>query len=939
MTRIISLLLLVPLLCLSPALSFAQAVDKLPQKLASFPDLRAQYGGEIGARMDAVVRNWILRAPKANPAMLGVLQMRERRPKSSEYYVPWVGEFVGKYLENAILFLQTNDDPELLQTVRTTMRALIACQDKDGYLGPYSKDERLVVCWDLWAHYHAMSALLLYYERYRDADALEAARRAGFFFEKVFYNPDADGVEKRVKDVGSDEVNFSIMTALCQLYRLTGEERFLDAARKVLVDLQERGDFYRRGLAGVEFYKTPQPRWESLHTILGLEEFARIDGDDSYRRAFLNLWESVYKRDVHNNGSFSSNEGAIGTPFKNAAIETCCSVAWIATTVEALRATADPRCADALENALYNAVCAYTHPSGSWCSYNAPANGRREASFHTIVFQSRPGQPELNCCSVNGPRGFAELVNWAVMRGKDDERADALYLNYYGEGSQTFSFNKKRLVLTQKTNYPVGGKIEIELGPDDGSEETLTLCLRIPEWADGATLETPEEGQTTLTSGKYRAVKRTWKRGETIALTLPEKLRCVAGDGDFANHISVYYGPLLLAYDQYFNAFEENEIPTISPKAFDDAKIEIVSSNPDAERIGFYSPQIFVRLTPDDESAPPLFLVDFAFAGALGTTCASWLPAKQTAPPVPACDEPRQDAKVATGAIPFSWRSVVDAKNYAFAVQVSDSETFDAILLEAKSNDGKTAVATPEQTKTLEPGKTYFWKIVVENEFGKTESLAPGRRFSVDASLPPFEYEAFLEREAAKTSFQPLIVDSLDGKPTPSVGTPFDAPNVARGENAVRFNGEDAIVIYELDEFPRVEFEAELEFKVDSVPEKGRIAQVISSWAKGMDDPLRVAIDSDGNVYGAVESTKSGGTTPRFPIEKGVWHKLRVVKKDQSCSFRVDDAELGSIVVERVMSTESTAIALGGNPLFRIEPEFFDGEIRNFKLGGLREEP
>ncbi|MBR5760324.1 MAG: glycoside hydrolase family 127 protein [Thermoguttaceae bacterium] len=933
-----SLRLALFLLFLLPTVALAQKVDVLPQKLASFPDLRADYQGEIGTRMDAVVQNWVLRAPKANPAMLSVLQLRERQPKSSGYYVPWVGEFVGKYLENAILFLQTRDDPELQATVRATIRALIASQDKDGYLGAYSKDERLVVCWDLWAHYHAMSALTLYYERYRDPDALEAARRAGFFFEKIFFNPDKDGNEKRVSDVGSDEVNFSIMTALCQLYRITCEEHFLDAARKVLVDLQERGDFYRQGLAGTEFYKTPQPRWESLHTILGLEELARAEGDESYRRAFLNLWESVYKRDVHNNGSFSSNEGAIGTPFKNAPIETCCTVAWIATTVEALRATGDPRCADALENALYNAVCAYTHPSGSWCSYNTPMNGRREASFHTIVFQSRPGQPELNCCSVNSPRGFAELVNWGVMRGKDDDGDGALYLNYYGEGSQTFLFNKKKFVLTQKTNYPVDGKVEIELGPDDGSEETATLCLRVPEWADGATLATPE-GETAATPGKYVAVKRTWKRGETIALNLPMKLRYVSGDGDFAGKISVYYGPLLLAYDQYFNAFEEDAIPTISPKAFDDAKIELVSSNPDAERVGFYSPQIFVRLTPEDASAPPLFLVDFAFAGSLGATYASWLPATQIAPPVPACDSPGQNADVAPGAIPFSWRSVVDAEKFAFTVQVSDSETFDAILFEAKSTDGKTAVATPEQTKALEPGGTYFWKVVAENEFGRTESLAPGRRFSVDASLPEFDYEAFLKREEAKKTFRPLIVDALDGKPDPEPGTLKDAVDATSGENSVRFNGQNSIVIYRLEDFPRVQYKAELEFKVTGTPERENIAQIVSAWGKGMDDPLRVAIDAEGRIYGAVESTKAGGMTQRVPIEKDVWHKLRVVKRENTWTVRVDDRELGTLNVEEVMSTDSTLVALGGNPLYRNEPEFFDGEIRNFQLSGLCQAP
>ena len=39
------------------------------------------------------------------------------------------------------------------------------------------------------------------------------------------------------------------------------------------------------------------------------------------------------------------------------------------------------------------------------------------------------------------------------------------------------------------------------------------------------------------------------------------------------------------------------------------------------------------------------------------------------------------------------------------------------------------------------------------------------------------------------------------------------------------------------------------------------------------------------------------------------------------------------------MSPYSTLVALGGNPLYRNEPEFFDGEIRNFQLSGLCQAP
>ena len=934
--RIFSRFFFLCLLTVSAPVAFSQNQvqyqDKAPQTLSSCPELRAEYGGYIGDRIDKVVQNWETRALKTNPAALSVFQLRGREPLASQYYVPWVGEFIGKYLENAILLEQASKSPELRATVDAAIRALMACQDREGYLGPYSHDERLVVNWDLWGCYHSMTALMLYYERTGNADALEVARRAAFFFEKIFYRDDEGAAGKGVKDVGSDEVNFSIMTALCQLYRLTGEECFLNSARNVLRDLEERGDFYREGLAGTEFYRTPQPRWESLHTILGLSEFYRITGDETYRRAFLNLWESVRNRDVHSNGSFSCGEQAIGTPFKQGAIETCCTVAWIALTVEALRMTGDARCADELENSLYNAVCAYTHPSGGWCAYDVPMDGRREAATQTIAFQARPGQPELNCCSVNSPRGFAELVEWGVMRGRDGSAT----VNYYGAGTMTFNLADRKVTLTQKTNYPVEGRVELSLAGTDGADVTATLRLRVPEWAIGATLTTPETPEGTPVAPGYVEVARTWKANESITLDFPMKLRYVSGDGDFARKISIYYGPLLLAYDQFFNRLETNAIPVLEPQALESAEVEILRPNPNAELVGFYTPQVFVKVDSADRDSPPLFLTDFAHAGSLGTSYASWQPAQKIAPPVPACERPLQDAKVAPGAIPFSWRRVTNSDEFKFRVVVSESPEFETTLFEVESTNGKDAVATPELTKSLEPNRTYYWKIVVENEFGDVESRAPGRRFSVDSSLAEFDLASYLEKKSFNSSLQTLIDDPLSGEPTPSVGVVKLARNLAPGgDRGVTFNGVDSLLVYELDSFPVVEFEASLDFLVEAAPEKG-FAQILSAWTKGLDDPLRVAVDADGRIYGAVEGAR-GGRTPASALELGVWHKLRVTKEGRDWTVFVDDEEIGRVTTEKVMSTDSRAVGLGGNPAYTGAPEFLRCRIANFQLRGICE--
>lgn len=193
------------------------------------------------------------------------------------------------------------------------------------------------------------------------------------------------------------------------------------------------------------------PRWESIHPLLGLSQLCLATGDESFKTAFLNLWQSVRRLDIHNNGSFSTNEKAEGTPSETGAIETCCPVTWMGMTIQAVRLTADPVCAEALESATYNTAMAVQHPSGSWATYNTPMNGRREAPAHTIVFQSRPEQPELNCRSVNAPCAFGMITEWGLMKGRDANNGNEVFLNYYGPCQIDFSVGDRYRLSPQRT--------------------------------------------------------------------------------------------------------------------------------------------------------------------------------------------------------------------------------------------------------------------------------------------------------------------------------------------------------------------------------------------------------------------------------------------------------------------------------------------------------
>ncbi|HZO85065.1 MAG TPA: FtsX-like permease family protein, partial [Verrucomicrobiae bacterium] len=161
-----------------------------------------RFEGKVGERIDANVRNWLCRAPAANPAMLEMFAARDRQPKPD--LVDWAGEFVGKYLISGVQAMRMSGDPCLRATLSNVVERLVSLQAEDGYLGPWPKNERLLGHWDLWGHYHVILGLLLWNEQTGDAKALVAARRAADLACKIYL----DG-KRRVLDAGSHEMNMS----------------------------------------------------------------------------------------------------------------------------------------------------------------------------------------------------------------------------------------------------------------------------------------------------------------------------------------------------------------------------------------------------------------------------------------------------------------------------------------------------------------------------------------------------------------------------------------------------------------------------------------------------------------------------------------------------------------------------------------------------------
>lgn len=589
----------------------------------SLPTHEYQLKGWIGDYLQKVTDQWLLVAPEANPAMLEMFRDRDRQPGRA--MVPWAGEFAGKYLTAAVQVLRLTGDQRLRSYLERFVNHLLPLQAEDGYFGPWQRAYRFTnrgknvfqagkedLTWDTWGHYHLMLGLLLWHETTEDPAALEAARKiADALCEKY-----AGENLPHLVDTGSTEMNLAPIHSLCLLYKKIRNPAYLDFAHQILEEFEAKddkgrylaGNYLHGPLSGQEFYHLPKPRWESLHPIMGLAELYTLTGQSELKEAFERVWWSIVKLDRHNNGGFSSGEQAQGNPYHPGAIETCCTIAWIALSIEMLRLTGNSIVADELELSTLNSVTGMHSASGRWSTYNTPMDGVRIASAQEIVFQSREGSPELNCCSVNAARGFGMISDWAIMQ--DDE---GLRLNWYGTGTMKVALSSgERLELEQETLYPRKGSILITVRPERPVK--MALSLRIPHWSEKTHVRVNGEPVSDIKPGTYLRLLRTWSQGDRIEMELDMTLHYWVGERECQGKASIYRGPILLAYDRRFNRMDPAEIPRLDARKREGYVGETAHWLP--------SYLLMEYATAEGE---PLWLCDFGSAGEGGSPYHSWL--------------------------------------------------------------------------------------------------------------------------------------------------------------------------------------------------------------------------------------------------------------------------------------------------------------------------
>ena len=436
---------------------------------------------------------------------------------------PFLDSDVYKWLEGAGWELGRSHDPGIAAMADEAIELVQAAQRPDGYLNTFVQvlvpgTEYADLQWghELYCIGHLVQAAIAWHRALGDDRLLIVAERAVASVERVL------GPGGRVGIDGHPEIEM----ALVELYRATGERRYLDLAAAFI---ERRGHgLLGSGRFGRAYWQDHEPVRDAptvaghavrqLYLDCGAVDVAVELGDRALLDGVMRRWRDMVATRMYLTGALGSRhkDEAFGDPFElppdRAYAETCAAIASVMLAWRLLLATGDPECADVIERTLYNAVLPALSADGTAFFYVNPLQRRTQRSWSEPGVGQRAAWYACACCPPNLMRTIASMPHTVATT---DRGGIQLHQFVTGEIRADVPGGHARIAVA--TGYPWDGRVEVTVLETPG--EPWTLSLRIPGWASAATFRPPDADAAPV-RGSAASETRAWRVGDTVTLEL-----------------------------------------------------------------------------------------------------------------------------------------------------------------------------------------------------------------------------------------------------------------------------------------------------------------------------------------------------------------------------------------------------------------------------------
>jgi DUF1680 family protein len=482
---------------------------------------------------------------------------------------PWNDGDFYKWVEAAAAVYAVTRDPALDKQIDDAIAVIAKAQRADGYLhtpvliaarngDPAAQPFRDRLNFEMYNFGHLFTAACVHHRATGKRSLLDVAVKTADFLCRAFEHPSPD--------LARNAVCPSHYTGTVELYRTTGDRKYLWLAAKFL-DLRDAAaggtdDNQDR----IPFRKQTEAVGHAVranYLYAGAADVYAETGDDTLFAPLRPIWASVAGRKMSVTGACgalydgASPDGAkdqkqiarvhqsygreYQLPQSTAHNETCAAVGNVLWNERMLRVTGEAKYADVMELALYNAVLAGVSLDGTRFFYTNTL--RQLDTMPAPLRWSRRREEWISCycCPPNVARTVAQVNALAYGRS-----ARGVWVHLYGGSTLDAALSDgRRVKLRQETDYPWDGRVKLTVESPPAGE--MSLFLRVPGWADGATL-TVNGKPMEVTTGRYAEVRQEWAAGDVVELTLPMKPRLVEAHPlveEARNQVAVVRGPLV----------------------------------------------------------------------------------------------------------------------------------------------------------------------------------------------------------------------------------------------------------------------------------------------------------------------------------------------------------------------------------------------------------
>jgi hypothetical protein len=436
------------------------------------------------------------------------------------------------------------DDARLKAKAQKFIDWTLNNQAPNGMVGPSRND-------DWWPRMVMLKALTQYEEATGDPRVIPALSR--YFFYQLKTLP-----ARPLRDWGKFRWQDNVLVVIW-LYNRTGDPKLLDLARL----LHQQGYDWKAGFTDFKYIQPVTPEVIKLNEGGGLGDLALathgvnngqaikaspvwsiVSNNEGDRQALQQMLTALDKYHGLPNGMFSCDEHFAGRN-PSQGTELCTVVETMFSLEQSLAILGDASLGDRLERIAFNALPG-TFTDDMWAhQYNQEPN-QVECSLHRKPWTTDGPEsnlyglePNFGCCAANFHQGWPKFAASLWMASQDG----GLVAAAYSPCEVRTIVNSTEVQVLEETDYPFRGTVRMTVKP--AAPVGFPLRLRIPAWANGATIHINGEAQPIPARAGFARIERTWKSGDVLELMLPLSPRLSHG---YKDSISLERGPLVFSY-------------------------------------------------------------------------------------------------------------------------------------------------------------------------------------------------------------------------------------------------------------------------------------------------------------------------------------------------------------------------------------------------------